>query len=421
MFLTVPVRRRKARRSAPRRAAPPRSKPAAPRYRRSRSWRCRHARPWRIARARRDASARHRFRRATLRPRCFSLRPARSPCNSVTALSAASARSRAWLALAMASSVRRLRAVSAMPSAFMALSAAVARWVSASSDFEFDRVGRAGRGHGADRHQAGQPEPEQNKRHDHSAGNAGSERCHANRDAMRTFDASAGGGSGAACGGSCPGEGEASAGGGGTSVAVRSMVGAARLLRRAPGLASSCAFWGASGVVRFSAMPVLSELAHPFSGNNANGAEHANQAWAGSRSSINAASSGRFATRCCRRRRPESGSAIGCARQKCRTASACSVTPACGRAGEIIVGAALGKMQHGVDLAGLERRDQRGRKRRGGRAVDDRPSRPRCRAPRARRSDRRRGPRRPDRATAPPRRRAARRSAAPDRARRRPP
>ena len=41
-----------------------------------------------------------------------------------------------------------------------------------------------------------------------------------------------------------------------------------------------------------------------------------------------------------------------------------------GCAGDIILGAALGKMQHRVDVAGLQRRDQLGRKRRGDRAVD---------------------------------------------------
>ncbi len=41
------------------------------------------------------------------------------------------------------------------------------------------------------------------------------------------------------------------------------------------------------------------------------------------------------------------------------------------RAGKIVLGAAVGKMQHAVDRAFVQRRDERGRIRRGDRAIDD--------------------------------------------------
>src|SRR5450631_3056224 len=70
------------------------------------------------------------------------------------------------------------------------------------------------------------------------------------------------GGSGAACAGSGAGGGSD---GGGISVAVRSMVGTARFLRRGPAAASCgafcCASGGVSGVVGLSAMLILSESA----------------------------------------------------------------------------------------------------------------------------------------------------------------
>ena len=170
---------------------------------------------------------------------------------SVTAFSAASARSRAWLAVAAISSLRRLSAVSAMPERLHGVvgggeplgHAGIARRQFGDRVFDLadalgervDRFGirrnlraRIGRRRVADRHQAGQPERDQNQRHGRRAGDTGGKRCHADMD--RQAGSSAGGsccadGGGSGCGGDA-------ASGGGISVAVRSMVGAARFLRR---------------------------------------------------------------------------------------------------------------------------------------------------------------------------------------------
>ncbi len=302
---------------------------------------------------------------------------------SVTALAAASARSRAWLAVAAISSLRRLSAASAMPSDFMALSAAVSRsatpgslagsfliassilltrWVSASIALGIAPAASctlvSRRGDGAHRQQTGQPEREQDQRHGRRAGDTGGERRHAERTAGPRPGRIGGRGLRGLGGGSCAGGGGSDCGGGaasggGISVAVRSMVGAARFLRRGACGAVCCAPSGVCGVVRLSAMQFLGESAHPQTGNNANGAAAPINPAAGSRLAISAASSGRGAMAMRLAPARLSGSAICADRQICRTPSACPATPACGRAGDIILGAALGKMQHRVDLAGL--------------------------------------------------------------------